>query len=157
MRRISNKNKALVVAAVAAVGIAGAGGAYAFWTTGGAGSGSAAAGSNVDFTIAQTNTVSGLVPDGPQTVKFTVTNPATFAQMLTGVAVTVNAFSAQNVAPAQPACTAADFAISNISIAGGEIPAGDHRDGTAVITLTNKATNQDNCKGAPVALSFVAG
>ena len=153
--RISNKKKAAVVLAVVTVGIAGAGGAYAYWTTGGTGSGSATAGTSANFNIAQTNTVTGLTLANGQTVNFTVSNPVNYAQYLTNVAVTVDAFSAQGDA-SKPACTAADFAISNVSIASGDIAANGSRNGTAVITLKNLATNQDNCKGASPALTFTA-
>jgi hypothetical protein len=153
--RITNTKKAAVVLAVVTVGIAGAGGAYAYWTNGGSGSGSAAAGSNTAFTIAQTNTVAGLTLDNGKTVNFTVSNPANYAQYLTNVAVTVDAFTAQ-ADNTKPACTAGDFAISNVSISNGDIAGNGSRAGTAVITLTNKATNQDNCKLATPALTFTA-
>ena len=149
------KKKTAVVIAVASVAIAGAGGAFAYWTTGGTGTGSASAGSNVDFTLEQVGDVEDLVLDVPQTVNFKVTNSATFAQMLNDVAVTVDDFEAQ-ANTALPACTEADFAISEISIADGEIAAGSTRNGTATITLLNSSTNQDNCKDAEVALTFRA-
>jgi hypothetical protein len=149
------KKKAAAVIVVASVAMAGAGGAYAYWTTGGEGTGSASAGSNIDFTIAQDNEVTDLVLDLGQTVEFTVTNPAAFAQYLTAVDVEVDAFTAQADAD-KPPCTEDDFAISDITIAAGDISANGSRNGTAVITLENSETNQDNCKGAGVALSFTA-
>lgn len=151
------KKKAAAVIAISTVAMAGAGGAFAYWTTGGTGSGSAEAGENANFTIAQTNTVDGLVLNVAKTVNFTVTNPATFPQYLTGVDVTVVPFSAQADVN-KPACTAGDFSISNIAISAGEIVANNGtRTGTASVTLVNKpAANQDNCKLAPIALSFVA-
>ena len=150
------KKKAAVVIAVAAVAMAGAGGAYAYWTTGGTGDGTASAGQAAGFKVEQVGSVTDLVPGIGQTLNFKVTNEATFAQYLSGVNVTVKPFSVATVASGQPACTEGDFAISAITVTPGQIAAGANKTGTAVITLTNKATNQDNCKGAPVGLSIVA-
>ncbi len=149
------KKKAAVVLVVASVAMAGAGGAYAFWTTGGTGSGTATAGTNTPFNITQDAAITGLVLGVPQTVNFTVANPAGFAQYLTGVSASVVPFTAQADAT-KPACTAGDFTVSTPSIASGDINAGGTRGGTTVLTLVNKATNQDNCKGASISLAYTA-
>lgn len=149
------KKKAAVVVVISAVAMAGAGGAYAYWTTGGTGTGTAKAGSTENFDVTQDAPITNLLLDLGQTVNFKVTNPATFAQYLTAVNLTVAPFSAQADIN-KPACTATDFAITNVSIAAGDIAAGAFRAGTATVTLTNKATNQDNCKLAPISLSYVA-
>ncbi len=150
------KKKAVVVVAVAAVAMAGAGGAYAYWTTGGTGDGSATAGDAVEFEIDQTNVVTDLFPGIAQTVNFTVTNPATFNQYLTNVAVTVDAFTKATDAT-KPDCTAADFLVGVPQVTAGQID-GDNgtKTGTVSLTLKNLNTNQDNCKNAAPKLTFVA-
>jgi hypothetical protein len=149
------KKKAVVVIAVAAVATAGAGGAFAYWTTGGTGTGAASAGTSTDFTVEQVGTVTNLFPGVSKTVNFKITNGATFAQYLTDVDVTVDPFTADANA-SEPACTEADFAIADIVVTEGQIAAGGNKTGTAKITLKNLDTNQDNCKGANVALTITA-
>src|SRR5450759_1033138 len=58
--------KRVVLAAIVTVALALASGvAYAYWTSGGSGAGSAAAGTTSGITVNQTNSVSGLYPGGP--------------------------------------------------------------------------------------------
>lgn len=149
------KKKAAVVIAISAVAMAGAGGAYAYWTTGGTGTGTGTTGNSTNFTVAQSGTLTNLVPGVGQTVTFTVTNPASYAQYLSSAVLSVNSFS-QQAAPAKPACTQADISVSAVTIAAGDIVAGGTRNGTATVTLLNAATNQDNCKNITVPLTFTA-
>lgn len=151
------KKKAVVVIAVAAVATAGAGGAFAYWTTGGTGTGSASAGTSVDFVVTQDNTVSGLTLDNGQTIEFSVQNTEDFAQRLTNLTIVPQTPTGGAANPNLPACAADDFVVSGIDIDKGDIAADTTREGTALVTLVNKANkNQDNCKGASVALTITA-
>lgn len=153
--RITEK-KAAVVIVVAAIGMAGVGGAYAYWTTAGTTTGSASAGTSTDFVVAQTNVVSGLTLDNAKTVNFSVQNTADYAQRLTDLTLVPGTPTGGAVSTG-PACAADDFVVSAITIVKSDLAANSTRTGTAVITLVNSATkNQDNCKGASVPLTITA-
>lgn len=148
------KKTAAVAVVVAVVAIGGAGGAYAYWTTSGSGSATAAAGTDAGFTITQVGSVSGLVPGVAQTVDFKVNNTAGFAQYLTGVTASVSDATTGN--GSGPACSAADYVVDQISIAAGQLAAGQSQTGTAKVKLVNSSANQDNCKGQTVTLAFTS-
>src|SRR4051794_20096902 len=71
-----NKKRALIVI-VSILAAAGVGSlAFAYWTQGGGGTGSAAAGSTSAVNLNQSNLVSGLYPNGPvHTLTGTIDNP----------------------------------------------------------------------------------
>ncbi|HKC27040.1 MAG TPA: hypothetical protein VKB75_03420, partial [Jatrophihabitans sp.] len=116
------KKKALVAGVAAVVIAGGAGAALAFWTTSGSGDGSGSTGTTSQWNVVfqSTDGALSLSPGGPaQTVHFTITNPDPGHAALNRVALTVanptTAFSARADVN-QPACTASDFTISNISL-----------------------------------------
>jgi hypothetical protein len=143
--------KRVVLAAIIAVALAIASGvAYAYWTSSGNGTGSAAASSSSNLTVAQVGSVSGLVPGGPaQDVTIRVTNPATFQQALTAVAVTVSSASGS--------CNAAWFTPTSPTI-GSPIPiaAAASTDVVGKIQMIESGSNQDSCKNATINLAFAA-
>jgi hypothetical protein len=154
------KKKALVAGIATVVIVGGASAALAFWTTSGAGTGSASTGNVVGITVNQTSTVSGLYPNGPAaglSGDFTNTNSgAVYVHQVT-VAIE-SGWSSNIVDVSQPACTASDFTLvqptpTNAEVASGS-PVGAW--GGASIFLKDTATNQDNCKDVSVNLVYTS-
>ena len=154
---IRRGKKRITIGIIAVLTLAGAGAAVAYWTSTGTGTGSATTGESVAFTITSEDAVGTIAPgNAGQTVEFTVTNPGEGSQNLT--AVTVELADADGVAwvPAGD-CQIADYtATISTPPVYGQIAAGGSVTGTATVTLTNTAVNQDDCQGQDVPLYFEA-
>lgn len=151
MRRIAVT--ASVIGLVAAVG------AYAYWTQGGTGTGSATAGTTSAITVNQTSTASGLYPGGTATaLSGNFTNPNSSAVTISSITASVSSVSNGTSDGSKPACTAADFSIGG-SVGATTVPAGPGTVGSwsgLTIQLLNTGSNQDNCKGATANISYTA-
>ncbi|MEO7979414.1 MAG: hypothetical protein ABI807_00700 [Sporichthyaceae bacterium] len=159
-----NRKRYSAVALTVAAVLLGGGIAAAFWSTSGSGGGSADVGSDAGVTVAQANTVAGLVPGGTaQPIDFTVTNSSATApvQIRTVVIGFGSTFT--------PGCSAADFVLTQpakpsvgtpLSIAAsGSLAftsggAGALGGTGAAIAMLNTSLNQDACKLATVPLTF---
>lgn len=152
--RINKKSKVAVVTAVFV--LAGGGAAFAYWTIGGSGTGTAVTGTSVDITAVQTTVVAPMYPgDAPQTLagNFTNTNtgPVYVAQVTASIASVTQAVGAVGI------CGATDYTLTlPVMAVNAEVPVGT---GTgawsgATIQFNNKASNQDGCKGATVNLAY---
>jgi hypothetical protein len=154
MRKFTKKTVAVL--ATTAVLFSGAGVAYAFWTAGGSGSGTASTGSNVPITAVQTSVIANLRPgDTAQTLsgKFDNSN----ASPVRVATVTASIASVFVGGVAAVGCDATDYTLANaVMTVGVEIPAGTAQGAWtgATIKFNNKATNQDACKGATVNLTY---
>ena len=161
MRKLTNLNrKAAIIAAggVAVVALS-ATAAFAYWTTSGTGTGSAATGSTQAVTVAQVGSVTGLVPGGTaQAVDFKITNPSTTKQFVTSVSVAVKSGWSAQADSTKPACTAADFTLVQPTAINQDLASGDttFSPSGASIALKDTALNQDNCKNVSVDLAFTA-
>jgi hypothetical protein len=157
MFRKLNRKTVVVVGVVSLVA---AGGAYAYWTNGGTGTGSAASGNNVGITVTQTTDASGLYPGGPAVVlsgKFNNTNsgPVHVHQVIASIATVTGG----PLVDGAHTCTITDYSLTNATATvDADIPSG-----TAVgawtgpsIQMVNAATNQDGCKGGTVALAYTS-
>jgi len=157
MRKLSKKSKA-IIATAAIIGLAGSGAAYAYWTTIGNGTGSAATGTSSAFVVTTDAATGGLLtPGGPtDTVAFHVQNNNSGVQRLTAVTVTVaNATGTPWVAV--PGCSAADYTVGTPSFTAGNIAPTATLSGTVTITMNNNLTaSQDSCKGVTVPLYVAA-
>jgi hypothetical protein len=144
----------LVVAVVAAIASMGA---YAYWTTGGSGTGSAATGDVVNVTVNQLSAVSGLYPGGPaQALSGDFDNPNAGDVYINDIVVAVDPTWSATLA-AHPNCTAADFQINNSPILyDDEIGPGNGVGAWsgASIQMLNSATDQDACKNVTVPLVY---
>ncbi|HEX4216934.1 MAG TPA: hypothetical protein VHZ02_01080 [Acidimicrobiales bacterium] len=151
--------KAAIIGLSGGVALGLSGMALAYWTTGGAGTGSPVAGSPASIVVNQTATLpANLYPGAalPLAGTFTnTTNPG--AVYITSVTATITAFSVQTNS-SLPACTQADFSISGVSNTPGDIA-----HGTAVgswnglvLNMTDATTNQDNCEGVTVPIVYTA-
>jgi hypothetical protein len=173
MRKLTRKTVAITAGTVLL--LSGAGAAYAYWTTTGSGAGSATtAASLAAVTVTQNGTVTAMAPGSAiQDVNFTINNGATTKQYVTNV---VTAFAGATYVAAAgsgtgstwvnhgagalaPGCTTASFTITQ-PIMGIDIAAGSTAftqtgpQKAARITMLNLPSNQDDCKGTTIALSF---
>lgn len=156
-RAMRLKQKAVVVYAFFLV-VAISGIAFAFWTAGGAGSGTASAGTTANVTVNQTGSPTGLFPGATTALSGDFDNPNSGSVYVTAVTASVTPFSVQGDGT-KPACTQADFSISGTANVGTEIVPGSGVGTWSGLSLTmiDAATNQDNCKTITVAITYAAG
>jgi hypothetical protein len=163
MKRFMNKKVATIgLAAGLALGIAGS--AFAYFTSTGTGTGSASTGSSAGLNIAQTNTVSNLLPGGPsETIDYKVTNNTSSAENVGQVTVTVASVTSGTLTGTdsegntiQP-CSTTFYPIVQGSALNTDLQPGGTATGTATISMTDSG-NQDNCQaangGGALTLSF---
>ena len=152
MKRNTRNSYVLMGAGAAAI-LLGGGVAFAFWTSSGTGSGTAAAGTTDSVDITQVGTaITGLYPGGPgQTISIDIANP-------NDGDVSIGDVTAAVLSTSDAGCTAADFAISGPVYGGGTISGGATQPASAAtISMVNDALrNQDACKGVTVTLEFTA-
>jgi len=156
-RTNSRRKKRIIITLLAVISLTGAGVAFAYWTSGGTGSGAASTGSSTALTITS-ETAEGVIAPGNagQTVDFTVTNPGPGVQSLTNVTVTMAGPTGTPWVP-PTGCLIADYtAAVTTAPAYGEILALGTRTGTVTVTLANTSENQNACQGQAVPLYFVA-
>jgi len=157
MTRFTMKTKIAVLTTALVVG--GAGMAFAYWTAGGSGTGSASTGTVVGLTVNQTSTVTGMAPgDSAQALsgKFDNTNsgPVYVATVTASISSVVKAGGA----PAGT-CDVTDYTLASaVMTVGTEVPSGTAVGSWsgATIKFNNKGTIQDACKGATVNLAYSA-
>ncbi len=179
----SLKKKRTLVALSALLVLALAGGAIAYFTSSGAGSGSASVGTSTTFQIAGTS-AGTLYPGQSSTVTFSVTNPGGGSQQLGTISLTgVKACSAGSTWNAtnnncgsgtevttcetssqSASSSAADFSMANVT-ENQDIPAGATygsggsgplTNGTATLTMNDLNSSQDTCKGVSLYLQFAS-
>ncbi|MCW2797315.1 hypothetical protein [Nocardioides sp.] len=152
------KKKKIAVLAAALVIITG-GAAFAYWTTGGSGTGSASTGTSTDdLVVNQTSEVTGMRPGGaPQGLSGTFDNANASPIYVASVTAEIG-----DVTPGPgETCDAGDYTLVNpVSTVGVQIPSGDAQGtwgtvDTPTIQFNNKtAENQDDCKGATVEILY---
>jgi hypothetical protein len=148
------RRRRIAILALLVVGVIAATGAYAFWTLGGSGSGTAQTGTANDVTVNQTSTVSGLYPGGPaQGLSGNFDNPNANAVVVSNVAASVTGTS-------NAGCGAGNFAIGGSSTigGGGVVPSGTGTGSWSGLTLQLLETgvNQDACKNVTVNIAYTA-
>jgi hypothetical protein len=147
-----NKRKFIPVAIALVAVIAVSGVAYAFWTAGGSGSGTATAGDVSTLTVNQTNTITGLYPGGPaQTLTGNFNNPNAYSVMVGHVTATVGSVTGN-----PGTCPLTDFVVGGTATVNALIPAGNNQGAWTGLTirLDETGVNQDGCKGATVHLTY---
>jgi hypothetical protein len=152
MRRFMKKRVYVALTVVASLAIAAS--AFAYFTSSGSGTGSATVGSSTAFTVAVAPATGGpLFPgSGTQTLTYTVHNPSSGNQNLSGTTAAV-ASSAGNITSggtAVPGCLAADFTATNTAptplpqnLAGGA----NSTTGSVAVTMQDSGANQNACQG----------
>jgi hypothetical protein len=153
--KLQFKKRRLIPAVLAIlVLVIGSGVAYAYWTAGGSGTGSAGTAASVsNVTVKQTSTVTSMHPgDTAQTLSGNFDNGNTGPVYIATVTASIASVD-------KTGCTASDFTLANpIATVNAEIPAGSAQGAWTgpTIKFNDKLTNQDACKGATVTLSYVA-
>lgn len=132
--------------------------AYAYWTAGGSGTGTASARSTYQsVTAVQTSTVSNMQPgDQAQTLSGNFDNPNSGPVYVASVTASIASVTKAQGAPAGT-CDASDYTLASATMTvDAEVAAGNGVGSWtgATIRFNNKATNQDACKGATVNLSY---
>jgi hypothetical protein len=153
----SNKRRAGVALGLI-LALAVAGGAYAYWTAGGSGTGSGtAATGTTPVTAVQTTTLTPFYPgDSAQTISGNFTNTNSGPVYVSTVTVSISGVTKATGAPAGT-CDPTDFTLASTAMTvNAQIPVGSAQGAFtgATIKFNNKATNQDACKGATVALAY---
>lgn len=148
--------KRIVAGAAVIVLLGGAGVAYAYWTAGGAGTGSAATGSSDAIIVEQTSVVANVRPGGPaQTLSGTFTNDNDEPVYVSTVTVSISSISGGG-----PTCEADDYTLANaVMTVNASVPVGADVGSWTGATLAfndKPAENQDDCKNAVVNLAYVA-
>jgi hypothetical protein len=144
---------------VAVLGVGGA--AYAYFTTTGAGSGDATAGTSTPLTFVANVTpdAGGIVPDGvPAAISFDVTNGGTAAQRVHNITFTgAAAFTNAGHGTPVPACDTSNFSVATVT-SDETVPAGGPTTLAAPgsLVFADDGTNQDDCKGVSLVLSFTS-
>lgn len=148
-----NKRRSIAVGTLLVLALA-AGAAFAYWTNSGSGSGSASTGTGGtnQLTVTQTGSVTNLRPGGAaQAITGTISNASDADVHVGSVSVSLAGTTWQGT------CSASDYTISgspltvNSNIAAGgsaALPAG------LTIAFNTTGSNQDDCKGQALVLSF---
>ena len=149
---LKNNRKKVSIAAGLVIALIVGGAAYAYWTAGGSGTGSASTGTTVPITANQTSTVSNLRPAGTaQTLSGTFTSTNAGPVYVASVAAAVTGTD-------KVGCDASDYTLSGSPVTvGAEVTTGSTwgAGGTMTIAFNDKpGTNQDACKGAAVTIGY---
>lgn len=147
----NTSTKALVLALVSVLAIAGA--AFAYWTVSGSGGGTAATGTVTGITVNQTSSITGLAPGvAAQSLSGNFDNSNTSPVYVGSVSATVTGTS-------NPACGAGNYLISGSAPVGAEIPSGVGQGSWGGLTIefvNDPAVNQDACQGVTVNIAYTS-
>lgn len=154
-RKSANRHP-LVVLLIAGVVLAGAFGAYAYWTSGGTGTGTADTGASANISVNQDELTFALEPGvAPQTLSGDFTNSTDGPVYVTSVTASI-----ASVTPLEgQTCTAANYNLTDaVALVGAEAGVGTGVGASWTgpeIEFNNTAANQDGCQGATVNLAYV--
>jgi len=152
-----NKKTVAVITGTAVV-LAGAGVAFAYWTAGGDGTGSAETGTNVALVAQQTSVVEDMAPGvAAQGLSGNFDNANDGPVYVSTVTASIASVDKAAGAPAGT-CDATDYTLTGATMnVNAQVPAGDGQGSWsgANIAFNNKASvNQDACKLAVVNLAY---
>jgi len=155
MRRFSRKTT--VLSAGLAFLVIGGGVAFAYWTAGGSGVGTAATGSSADITVVQTSMVTLMGPGvAAQSLVGNFTNAGSGPVYVTTVTASIDSVFQDGVVAV--GCSADDYTLTGaVMTVGREVPVGTAVgtwSGATIAFNNNTAVNQDACKGATVNLAY---
>lgn len=150
MNRFKKHKKLTALLIVAVLGIAG--GAYAYWTGGGSGSGTATVGTSGNVTLVAT-VAPGIAPGTSRAVTFTAANATSSPLYVTTVHLESVAADAGH-----PDCKIGDFTMADVT-EGHQVPAAatlEPLPTAGSLVYENTALNQDACKGATLTLAVTS-
>ena len=153
------RRRPLIAGVVLAVAIAGA--AFAYWTAGGSGTGTASVDATQALTANQTYVVQPMYPgDSPQTLSGDFDNPNAGPIYVSTVTASIDSVQKAAGAPAGT-CDATDFTLANATMTvNAQVPSGNGVGSWsgATINFNNKANaDQNACKNATVNLAYSIG
>ena len=153
----SNRRRVLVVVA-GTCALIGGGVAVAYWTTGGAGTGTVVTSTGVaDVTVNQTSVLTDLYPgDSAQSLSGDFDNTNDGPVYVGTVTASISSVTKAVGAPAGT-CDATDYTLAGAAMTvDAQVPVGLGVGSWtgATIKFNDKATNQDACKGATVTLAY---
>ncbi|WP_457945979.1 hypothetical protein ACTAQI_11495 [Pseudarthrobacter sp. alpha12b] len=150
MRPMTKKNKIAAVALSATLLAAGGGAAYAYWSTTGSGTGSAAASSGTKDVVLHTSFSKDIAPGESRTVTYTADNPNTSS--------TVVGSLAASVVTSDPTNCLADWFTIDAPVASTPVPATSTGTplGTGTLKFLDTADKQDACKGATITVNVTS-
>jgi hypothetical protein len=155
MRKFMTKKVGIIFAGVLATMLA-AGAAFAYWTAGGSGEGTAETGTTAELTINQTDLEEELAPGVPaQTLEGTFGNTNDGPVYVTSV--TASIASVTQAENAVGDCDVDDYTLTDeLMLVNDEVAVGDPMGAWSGATLAfnNTGANQDGCKGATVNLAY---
>jgi hypothetical protein len=143
------KKKLFVAGAASAAALAFGGVAFAYWTTTGAGTGSATNASSNGTIVLHAAFAHGLTPGASETVTYTADNAGS-SSLRVGTITPVVSIDA-----AHPSCLVGDFSIDP-TVSNVTVPAqtSNVAAGTGTLAFADTGVNQDGCKGATVTLTL---
>lgn len=149
--------KKMVAAAIVVVALGASVAAYAYWTAGGSGTGSAATGTNSALTAVQTSTVTAMAPgDSAQALSGTFLNPNIGPVYVATITASIASVTKASGAPSGT-CDASDYTLANATMTiNAEVLADDTSTWSGATIKFNDKTgaNQDACKNATVNLAY---
>lgn len=148
------RRRPLIAGAILALAMAGT--AFAFWTAGGSGSGTAPVGDTAPLTVNQVTVLNDMYPgDSPQTISGNFDNPNPGPIRVETVTASIASVTASGD------CEADDFSLTDaVAPVAAQVATGDDQGAWTgpKIQFNNSATeNQDGCKNATVNLAYVIG
>ena len=120
-------------------------GAYAYWTTGGSGSGTATVGTTTDNLTIASPPVAGITPGSSTPVTVTLTNPNSYSVHVDAVSTAITT--------SVPGCLPTDLAFPAKAMNTTIAPLAT-ASFTQDLVFTDTAVNQDPCKGATITLTY---
>jgi hypothetical protein len=141
----------IVGAAVGLVIVAGSIAAYAYWTSGGTGTGTAGTGTTSAVVINQTSAAitdlaPGVAAEGLSGTFTTTGGHPAFVNQVTPVV-----SSTSNVG-----CTSADFTVTLPTVTNAEVVTGTAWTGATIVFKDSLTVNQDACKGVTVNIGYTS-
>ena len=150
MRKAGKRSS--IIAVIAAIGLIAAVAGYAYWTSGGSGSGTATAGTTTDNLTITATGWAGIAPGAANAEAFTVrvTNPNSYAVHVNNVVLDTSFGGGTGVTTDNAGCLSSWFLVDTASITPNtNVAAGGNTGDLAFGSLTMSdllATNQDACK-----------
>ncbi len=152
------KRNVSIIAVALVLSISGA--AYAYWTAGGSGTGSAATGTNAPISAVQTTAPTAMAPgDTAQSLAGKFNNQNSGPVYVATVTASITSVFSGGVAAV--GCDATDYTLAGaVMTVNAEVPSGTAQGAWtgATIKFNNKTgSNQDACKNAVVNLAYTIG
>ena len=158
MKIFSSKKRVAAIGVVTAATLVGGGMAYAYWTNGGTGTGTASTGTTTDNLVLTAFGPTGLVPGGAaDDLVVNVDNPNTYSVQVSGLPTIIESATCKIGAGPTVSVDPAWFQLGG-ALAADVVPANDALDvGGLTLRMLDDADDQNACKGAVVGFVLTVG